>query len=189
MRKAFGADTGGNRRATGQHGRQAGLVIESEQAVLAGRAHVGIDQQGALAQLRKQHRQVGCDIAATITTLGAGNRQCRTLHTGTKPAHHQLTTQGTQGFNLFAERIIGRDNLFADAAFTTAQVRIGKLAGQGKIDIGSCQQTQRDAGFAKTLPVFMLLAQDEFSITGSEAPLLMSMLPIWLAVVSGRVSR
>ena len=52
--------------AAGEQGRESDLVRDAEQVVLPRVAEVRVDQQRALADLRKRHREVGRKKAATF---------------------------------------------------------------------------------------------------------------------------
>ena len=103
------------------------------------RAEVGVDQQGALAELGKDDGEVGREIGATLAALGTENRQHLALLGPVEPAQHQLAADRAQLLDARAERLIRGDDLVAQAALLArhlAQVGVGELARQRELDVG-----------------------------------------------------
>lgn len=99
----------------GKHGRETELVGQAEQFVLAGVAQVGIDQQGAFAQLREDNGQIGGDEAAPFRLAGADDSQGIVAAFGIDPAQHELAAQGAQLLDHRAEGFEGSNDIFANA--------------------------------------------------------------------------
>lgn len=147
MREAFGADAGGNRRASGQHGRQAGFVIESEQAVLASRAHVGINQQGAFAHLRKRQRQAGGQIAFAFAFVGADQRHRDSFLIA--QANRQFGADLTDGFRLQSERRMGNRQRRVQILAGEQGSGVIELLRQHRLHVLFGQQAQPHGRFAE----------------------------------------
>ena len=154
--------------ATGQEGRQAGAVVDAEQLVLARMAQVGVDDEGALAQLREDHAEVGGDPRASFVPAGAGDGEGFLLGAGVEPAQHELAAQGAERFDLRGERLVGGDHGGLDGALPGGEIGVVELAQQGLFDVGVGDEAELLGGVAEAEAVFALQAQDALGVFGLE---------------------
>jgi hypothetical protein len=83
-------------QAPREHGRKAGPVLEREQVVLARRAHVGVDEQGAFAELGEDDGEIRRQVGAALAALGADDRQHLAFLGAVEPAQHELAADRPQ---------------------------------------------------------------------------------------------
>ena len=126
------------------------------------RAQVRIDQQGLLAELGKDHGQVGGKDGCAIVRIDTHHHQ--RLVAACEPAQHQLAADGAQGFDLLAKWLVRGKQLVRKVAGAARQVGIIELAREYLLDIGFGDQAQALRRFTKTDAQFLLHAQHAFGI-------------------------
>ena len=93
-------------------------------------AQVGIDEQGSLPELRKDDREVRCEVAAPLAALGADDGQDLPLIGLVEPAQHELAADGAQLLHTRTERLVRGNEFVADGLLVTrrfAQISVGEL--------------------------------------------------------------
>ena len=134
-------------------------------------AHVGVDQQRALAELREDDRQVGGEIAAPFAALGADDGQHLAFLGAVEPAQHQLAADGSDLFDARAERLVGGDEVVAElarVAWLLAQVGVGELARQRELDVRLADQPEPDGGLAEAQVLLLLVGEDALRLLLAE---------------------
>lgn len=154
--------------AAGEEGREAGAVVDTKQLVLAGVAQVGVDDEGALAELREDDAEVGGDPGAAFVPAGAGDGEGFLLGAGVEPAQHELAAQGAERFDLRGERLVGGDHGGLDGALPGGEVGVVELAQQGLFNVGVGDEAELLGGVAEAEVLLALQAQDALGVFGLE---------------------
>src|ERR1700678_1758925 len=103
--------------------------------MLARVAHIRVDEQCPLSQLREDGREIWRQPAASLTALGAGHGHRPALRT-VEPTKNQLAAQCAQGFDRFALGLVTRYDIVGYAAIAAPrQDRIVVLQSNGRFDI------------------------------------------------------
>ena len=154
--------------AAGERGGEAAAVVDAEQVVLARGAQVGVDDEGALTELREDDAEVGGEPRAAFAAAGADDGQRFALGIGVEPAQHELAAQCTQGFDLWREGVVGGDDFARDFALAGVEVGVVELAREGVLDIAVGNQAELLGGVAEAQALLLREAQDTLGVAGFE---------------------
>ena len=150
--------------ATTEDAGQAHLVAQAEVEVLGGVAQVTVDDQGALADLREGHAQVGADEALAVAAVHAGDGQRAAVGRAVEPARHQLAAQAAQRLG---ERRIGVDrtgDLVGQRQGRSPRRRIAELDGQRLFHVGVGDQAHAHGGLAEAQVGDTLLVEHQVDL-------------------------
>jgi len=141
-------------------------VGDVEYLMLARVAQVRVDQQGTLAELRKQHGEIRGDVAAAFALAGAGHDQDVPLDAGlAEPADQQLGAQCAQLFGARMVLLMGRHQFGADAAVAGEQLR--QLV--QRVDQVALADQAEPQGRLTEAPAFAALqVHDPFGVAGRQ---------------------
>src|SRR5882672_6735346 len=154
--------------ATGQDRRQADPVGDIEDAVLPRCAQIGIDQERPLAELGKDHGEVGGHVAAPLARARAGNGQRPVPGPGLGPTHRQLGAQRPQLLGARVKRFVSDDELPADAVVAGQQVGKIILFRDRAAQVVLGDQAQAACRFAESQSLRLLELHDALDVAVAE---------------------
>ena len=146
--------------APGKDAAQPGLAVDAEQQVLARRAHVGVDQQRASAELAEADRQVGGEVGLAVADVGAqhGRARARAAFGAARPSSAGCAARERPR----PRRRTGRSRRPARGAATSVawRIRVVELLRQRPQHVVAGGELERDRRLAEAQPVGALVGED-----------------------------
>ncbi len=130
--------------------------------MLGGCPQIRIDQQSPLAQLREDHREIGCQAAAALT--GACRGHYHRLSLVIEPAQEQLAAQRSQRLGARSERVVHSEQARVRRRLAGREARIPELLCERRLHLLLGQQTEVDRSLAETQISVCLCGQDSRDI-------------------------
>src|ERR1700733_2155459 len=174
--------------APGQKRGQSHRIVDIEQAVLARVAHIRVDEQCPLSELREHGRKICREPAPPLAAFGTGHGQHFALGT-VEPTKNQLAAQCAQGLDRFALWLVSRDDIVGYAVVPASrQDRIVVLQGDGGLDVDLGQPLQLYGSVAETQAVQVGKGLDFLHVLDVEPALFNEYGPNGAAAVLGHLS-